>query len=104
VAIIGKVAAGYAAWWFAGRKLLVGVGMMPPGEVGLIFAQMGITVGVLTAPLFSALAFVVFVTTFLAPPLLKRLLPPAEEAQQSPLVPTWSATSDAGLTLRLTTV
>jgi Kef-type K+ transport system membrane component KefB len=86
VAIIGKVAAGYAAWWFAGCKLLVGVGMMPRGEVGLIFAQMGITVGVLTAPLFSALAFVVFVTTFLAPPLLKRLLPPAEEAQQSPLV------------------
>ena len=86
VAIAGKVAAGYAAWWFPGRKLLVGVGMMPRGEVGLIFAQMGITVGVLTAPLFSALAFVVFVTTFLAPPLLKRLLPAGAAVQQSPLV------------------
>jgi Kef-type K+ transport system membrane component KefB len=79
IAVIGKVSAGYAAWWFRGPKLLVGVGMMPRGEVGLIFAQVGLALGVLDAPLFAALALVVFVTTFLAPPLLKRLAPAEPE-------------------------
>jgi Kef-type K+ transport system membrane component KefB len=78
VAIVGKVAAGYTPWWYRGNKLLVGVGMMPRGEVGLIFAQFGLGLAVLDNRLFSALALVIFVTTFLAPPLLKRLLPPAE--------------------------
>jgi Kef-type K+ transport system membrane component KefB len=76
VAIVGKVAAGYAPVWFKVRKLVIGVGMMPRGEVGLIFAQMGLTTGVLTTGLFSALTLMVMVTTFLAPPLLKALFPP----------------------------
>jgi Kef-type K+ transport system membrane component KefB len=78
VAILGKVAAGYAPWWYRGNKLLVGVGMVPRGEVGLIFAQLGLALSVLTDGLFAALALVVFVTTFLAPPLLKRLITPEE--------------------------
>lgn len=76
VAIVGKVLAGYAPVWFKGRKLVIGVGMMPRGEVGLIFAQMGLTTGVLTTGFFSALTLMVMVTTFLAPPLLKALFPP----------------------------
>jgi Kef-type K+ transport system membrane component KefB len=75
VGVVTKIAAGYAPWWFRGRKLLVGVAMVPRGEVGLIFAQVGLTTGVLTAPLFSALTLMVIVTTFLAPPLLSRLAP-----------------------------
>jgi Kef-type K+ transport system membrane component KefB len=39
VAIVGKFAAGYAPWWFKGRKAVIGVGMIPRGEVGLIFAR-----------------------------------------------------------------
>jgi hypothetical protein len=50
--------------------------MIPRGEVGLIFAQTGLTAGVLTAGDFSALTLMVIVTTFIAPPLLKRLLGP----------------------------
>jgi Kef-type K+ transport system membrane component KefB len=73
-AIIGKLAAGFAPWWFSGRKLVIGVGMVPRGEVGLIFAQTGLTAGVLTAGDFSALTLMVIVTTFIAPPALKRLL------------------------------
>ena len=84
VAIIGKVAAGYAPWWFQGKKLVVGVGMMPRGEVGLIFAQMGLTTGVLNAGMFSALTLMVMVTTFLAPPLLKILFPPLPGAPGVP--------------------
>jgi Kef-type K+ transport system membrane component KefB len=79
VAIVGKVLAGFAPVWFKGRKLVIGVGMMPRGEVGLIFAQMGLTTGVLTTGLFSAITLMVMVTTFLAPPLLKVLFPPLGE-------------------------
>jgi Kef-type K+ transport system membrane component KefB len=73
IAIAGKVVAGIGAWTFKGHRLLIGVGMVPRGEVGLIFAQVGLTLAVLDGPLYSAIALVVFVTTFLAPPLLKRL-------------------------------
>jgi Na+:H+ antiporter len=74
-AIIGKLLAGYAPFWFRGRKIVVGVGMIPRGEVGLIFAQMGQSTGVFDSGLFSAITLMVMVTTFMAPPLLKSLFP-----------------------------
>ena len=91
VAIVGKVLAGFAAFWFPGRKLIIGVGMVPRGEVGLIFAQMGLTAGVLDAGLFSAVALMVMVTTFVTPPALKALLgssgaPPASGGAVGELV------------------
>ena len=67
-AVVGKFAAGYAAPWFKGKKSVIGVGMIPRGEVGLIFAQMGLASGVFDAKLFSAVTLMVMVTTFLAPP------------------------------------
>lgn len=76
VAIFGKFIAGYAPFWFKGKKAVIGVGMIPRGEVGLIFAQMGLTTGVLSLGHFSALTLMVMVTTFIAPPLLKLLFPP----------------------------
>jgi Kef-type K+ transport system membrane component KefB len=69
-AVIGKVAAGY----FAGKsvnRLAVGFGMLPRGEVGLIFAAIGKTLGVIDDFLFSAIVLMVIVTTLIAPPLLK---------------------------------
>lgn len=74
VGVLGKVAAGYAPWWFRGRKLLIGVAMVPRGEVGLIFAQMGLVSGALTPVLFSALTLMVMVTTFVTPPVLAMLV------------------------------
>jgi Kef-type K+ transport system membrane component KefB len=74
VAVVGKVVAGFAPFWFPGRKLVIGVGMIPRGEVGLIFAQTGLAAGVLDAGLFASVTAMVMVTTFLAPPLLKLLL------------------------------
>lgn len=76
VAVLGKVAAGYAPWWFAGNKLLVGVAMVPRGEVGLIFAQMGATAGVLGGAQFGAVILMVVVTTFVTPPLLGMIAGP----------------------------
>ncbi len=70
VGILGKVIAGFAPWNFQGNKLLVGVAMVPRGEVGLIFAQMGLSTGAITPELFGAIMLMVVVTTFVAPPLL----------------------------------
>ena len=72
--VLGKVAAGWAPVWFKGRKLLIGVAMVPRGEVGLIFAQIGLSSGVVDVGLYGSVVLMVIVTTFLAPPLLKRSL------------------------------
>ena len=73
VGIGGKVVAGFAPFWFKGSKLLVGVAMVPRGEVGLIFAQMGLASGAIGADIFGALMLMVLVTTFVTPPLLGKL-------------------------------
>jgi len=83
VAIIGKFAAGFVPVWIRAHKTLIGVGMIPRGEVGLIFAQMGLTAGVLTAGTYSALMLMVLVTTFIAPPLLRQLLTRASAAEMA---------------------
>ncbi len=83
VGLLGKIAAGFSPWWFKGHKLLVGVAMVPRGEVGLIFAQMGLVSGVLTGELFGALMLMVVATTFVTPPLLVALAsrrPPGPDA------------------------
>jgi Kef-type K+ transport system membrane component KefB len=74
-AVVGKFAAGYAPFWIRANKKVIGVGMIPRGEVGLIFAQMGLTSGAFDAAMFSAVTLMVMVTTFMAPPLLKLLFP-----------------------------
>jgi Kef-type K+ transport system membrane component KefB len=74
-AVVGKFLAGYAPFWFRGNKKVIGVGMIPRGEVGLIFAQMGFTSGVFDRALFSAVTTMIVVTTFMVPPLLKYLFP-----------------------------
>jgi Kef-type K+ transport system membrane component KefB len=76
LAIAGKLVAGWAAPWARYRRVIVGVGMMPRGEVGLVFADVGVRAGVLSADVFGAVLVMVMVTTFLAPPVLARLLGP----------------------------
>ncbi|MGH7580813.1 MAG: cation:proton antiporter [Gemmatimonadales bacterium] len=73
LAVVGKVAAGWAAPWTRFRRLVVGVGMVPRGEVGLIFAEIGRRSGVLGDEVFGAVLLMVMVTTFIAPPALKTL-------------------------------
>jgi len=79
-AILSKFVSGYAPFWFKGRKAVIGVGMIPRGEVGLIFAQMGLASGLFDAGLFGAVTLMVMVTTFIAPPLLKMLFPPTQQS------------------------
>jgi Kef-type K+ transport system membrane component KefB len=72
-AIAGKLAAGLGASR-GNNRWAVGIGMLPRGEVGLIFAAIGKSLGVIDDALFSAIVLMVILTTLLAPPLLKRSL------------------------------
>lgn len=72
LAVLGKIASGWAVRDRRINRLGIGFGMIPRGEVGLIFAQIGLASGVIEASLYGALVGMVVVTTFLAPPLLKR--------------------------------
>lgn len=85
VAIVGKLVAGYAAFGRPLRKIVIGVGMIPRGEVGLIFAQLGLSVGLLSTGLYSSVALMVMLTTFVAPPLLRALLTRQTPNDASPL-------------------
>ncbi|MGD8700073.1 MAG: cation:proton antiporter [Gemmatimonadales bacterium] len=71
IAIIGKIVSGWAVPWEKMNHLAVGVGMIPRGEVGLIFADIGRRGGLLSDPVFSAILIMVMVSTFITPPLLK---------------------------------
>ena len=87
VAIIGKVVSGYTVGW-GKRKLnhlAIGVGMVPRGEVGLIFAQLGLSNGILSSETFSAILIMVIFTTFIAPPLLKVIFRGHEPPRDEPL-------------------
>ena len=70
VAIISKVVASLAVKK-GNSKLIIGFGMIPRGEVGLIFASIGKSLGVLDNNLFSIIIIVVLLTTLVTPPLLK---------------------------------
>jgi Kef-type K+ transport system membrane component KefB len=73
VAIASKLAAGGAVYQRGVRRWPVGVGMIPRGEVGLIFAGVGLAAGVIIEGLYAALVTTVMLTTFVAPPWLKAL-------------------------------
>ncbi|MBD0267475.1 MAG: cation:proton antiporter [Cyanobacteria bacterium Co-bin8] len=72
VAIVGKVVTGFAVFGQPGiNRLAIGIGMIPRGEVGLVFAGVGSASGVLSESLDAAIIVMVILTTFLAPPMLR---------------------------------
>ena len=73
IAVLGKLAAGFAVFWRKLNRLAIGAGMVPRGEVGLIFAQLGLLGGILTQDVFSAILIMVMGTTLITPPVLKPL-------------------------------
>jgi Kef-type K+ transport system membrane component KefB len=75
VAIIGKQACALAAFGPGVDRLSVGIGMIPRGEVGLIFAAVGMRTllggaPVISAGSYAAVVMVVLVTTLVTPSLL----------------------------------
>jgi Kef-type K+ transport system membrane component KefB len=87
VAVASKVVAGLVAGTDVDR-LSVGLGMVPRGEVGLIFASAGKNLGVVDDALFAALVIVLMVTTLVTPPALKwslfRNKTPSDETKSRP--------------------
>ena len=71
VAVVGKLASGWAAVGGPADKLLIGIGMVPRGEIGLIFVSVGLSSGVLGQDLYGALLIAVLVSTIVTPPLLR---------------------------------
>jgi Kef-type K+ transport system membrane component KefB/predicted amino acid-binding ACT domain protein len=71
VAVAGKLVAAVGAAGSPGDKRLIGLGMIPRGEVGLIFATIGLREAILDQDQYAALLLVVLATTLLAPPLLR---------------------------------
>ena len=77
VAIASKLVAALAVYHPGTRRWPVGVGMVPRGEVGLIFAGAGLAASVVAPDLYSALVVMVMITTFVAPAWLKLVYRPA---------------------------
>lgn len=78
IAFLGKIVAGLAA-----RKedrWLVGWGMVPRGEVGLIFASIGLSLGVISNSVFSVIVIMIILTTLIPPAILAGLLKKHKEA------------------------
>jgi Kef-type K+ transport system membrane component KefB len=76
IAFVGKIAAGLVAGKV--NKSLVGWGMVPRGEVGLIFATIGKGLGVVSDELFSVFVILIILTTLLPPPILAYLIRKAD--------------------------
>ena len=70
VAILGKLLSGLGGN-IRDDRLLIGIGMLPRGEVGLVFASVGKTLGVIPENLFSAIVMMIVVTTIMTPIWLK---------------------------------
>lgn len=77
VAVVSKVVGcGLGAYQMGFRRALeVGVGMVPRGEVGIVVAQIGITLAVIDEKSFAAVLFMAIATTLIAPPFIKMLAP-----------------------------
>ncbi|HKS26619.1 MAG TPA: cation:proton antiporter [Pyrinomonadaceae bacterium] len=82
---------GAGAWNLGARRAAqVGMGMVPRGEVGIVVAQIGLTMAVINAELYGVVLFMAVATTIIAPPFLKWLYATEEAAR------TEVDTNDAG--------
>jgi Kef-type K+ transport system membrane component KefB len=71
-AVLSKFVGCGLGGWSLGRadSIRVGVGMVPRGEVGMVIAQIGMSLGVIDKPVYAAVVFMAVGTTLIAPPLL----------------------------------
>jgi Kef-type K+ transport system membrane component KefB len=77
-AFIGAVRSGL---W---RGILVGWGMVPRGEVGIVVAGLGLTAGAIDSEIYSVVVGMAILTTLIVPPLLPALLRRAEGLERPP--------------------
>ncbi|MBI2906091.1 MAG: cation:proton antiporter [Chloroflexi bacterium] len=87
LAMVGKVVGcGLAAMRMGRfRASIVGVGMMPRGEMGIVVALVGLRLGLIGDDIYGTIIFMALVTTLVTPPLLKLLY---HRAKPTPSAPT----------------
>ena len=73
IAVAGKLISGVCVRGTWAQKMAVGLSMVPRGEVGLVFAELGLTAGILNNELYSGMILVIATTTFLPPFIMKWL-------------------------------
>jgi Kef-type K+ transport system membrane component KefB len=73
-AVMGKQACGWGVIEKGIDRTSIGVGMIPRGEVGLIFAAIGKALNIVDGAIYSAIVFMVLFTTLVTPPVLKMTL------------------------------
>lgn len=74
-AVITKlIGCGAGAWGIGWQRMgQIGVGMIPRGEVGIVVAQIGLSLAVISDSLYGVVLFMAIATTLVAPPFLKIL-------------------------------
>jgi Kef-type K+ transport system membrane component KefB len=84
-AILGKLlGCGLGALPLGWRSAsLVGVGMVPRGEVGMIIASLGLSMGAISSDLYSVVIFMVVATTLLAPLILRRMIIKRQQVEKT---------------------
>lgn len=76
IAVVGKLVSGYVVYKENVRNTAIGMGMVPRGEVGLIFAVVGRRAGIIGEDIFAGIVLMVFITTLMAPSFLKICMRP----------------------------
>ena len=82
IALVSKLIGGYLGALALGKRsaLIVGVGMMPRGEVGVVIASLGLAAGVFSARTYALIVAMSLLTSVITPPLLALLFKPATKA------------------------
>jgi Kef-type K+ transport system membrane component KefB len=98
-AVVSKLIGCGAGALALGRRdaLRVGLGMVPRGEVGMVVAQTGLSMGIITPPIYGVVVFMAVASTLVAPPLVKWAF--REPATEGELLAGAGRPSDGGLHL-----
>jgi len=82
IAIVSKLAGGFLGALSLGRRgaMIVGVGMVPRGEVGVVIASLGLAAGVFSNQTYAVIVAMSLLTSIVTPPVLSMLLKNAPEA------------------------
>jgi Kef-type K+ transport system membrane component KefB len=87
IAVVSKLAGGFLGALSLGRygATIVGVGMIPRGEVGVVIASLGLAAGVFTNQIYAVIVAMSLLTSVITPPVLALLLkraPAASDAER----------------------
>jgi Kef-type K+ transport system membrane component KefB len=76
IAVLSKLIGGYLGALSLGRRsaLIVGVGMIPRGEVGVVVASLGLAAGVFSPRMYALIVTMSLLTAMITPPVLAHLL------------------------------